>query len=90
MLWLGIALVAGALGIANARGTARIRRSGLYERGQLLAQTVLIWAVPGSVFAVLSVLEDKRPGPDDDPTARNPESPNSFASSAGSVSGNAP
>jgi len=90
MLWLGVSLVALSLGIANVRGTARIRRSSFYERGQLLAQTVLIWTVPGSVFAVLSVLEDKRPGPDDDPTARNPESPNSAAVSAGSASGHAP
>ena len=90
MLWLGIALVAGALGIANLRGTARIRRSGLYDRGQLLAQTVLIWAVPGSVFAVLSVIKDARLGRPDDPTALNPESPNAAITSAGAAGWHAP
>jgi hypothetical protein len=90
MVWIGISLLALSLGVANWRGTMRIRRSGLYDRWQLVAQTVLIWAVPGSVFAVLSVIDQDRPGPDDDPTARNPESPNSLASSAGSASGHAP
>jgi hypothetical protein len=90
MLWLGIALVAGALGIANLRGTARIRRSGLYDRGQLLAQTVLIWVIPGSVFAVLAVMKDARPGRPDDPTALNPETPNAAITAAGAAGWHAP
>jgi hypothetical protein len=90
MLWLGIALVAVSLGIANVRGTAHIRRSGLYERGQLLAQTVLIWAVPGSVFAVLAVMKGVGPEESADPTARNPESPNSAAITAGNTNWHAP
>jgi len=90
MLWLGVSLIALSLGIANLRGTARIRRSGLYERGQLLVQTVLIWAVPGSVFAVLAVMKDARPGRPDDPTALNPESPNGAIIAAGNTNSHAP
>jgi len=79
-LWLGISLVGVVLAFLNARGTRRIWRSGVYERGQLLAQTALIWVVPGSVFAVLSLLrDDRRSGKPADSTAANPESPNADA-----------
>ena len=57
MLWLGLSLVAFPLAVVNLRGTLRIWRSGVYERGQLIAQTLLIWAIPGSVFAVMHVLK---------------------------------
>jgi hypothetical protein len=90
VLWVGVSLVGLSLGIANLRGTVRIWRSGLYERGQLLAQTALIWVVPGSVFAVLSVMKDHRPGRPGDPTARNDESPNAAVSQAGGASWHAP
>jgi len=79
-LWFGIALVGGVLALLNARGTLRIWRSGVYERGQLLAQTALIWVIPGSVFAVLSLLrDDGRSGKPSDSTAANPETPNADA-----------
>ena len=76
MLWLGAALGGIALALLNVRGTLRVWRSGVYERGQLFAQTVLIWLVPGSVFLVVSVLKEDRPTRALDPTALNPKSPN--------------
>jgi hypothetical protein len=77
MLWLGLFLVGAPLAVANLRGTRRIWRSGVYERRQLYAQTLLIWAVPASVFAVVHVLKEDRPGRAvNDPTAMNPATPN--------------
>ena len=80
MLWIGLSLLGLALALLNVRGTMRIWRSGLYERGQLLAQTALIWVLPGSVIAVLYVLkDDRRTHVVDDPTATNPSTPNANA-----------
>lgn len=77
MLWLGLSLTGIALAIVNLRGTLRIWRSGVYDRGQLIAQTILIWAVPGTVFAVMHVLRGDRPGRAiADPTVTNPATAN--------------
>lgn len=74
MQWVAVGLLGLALVVVNARGTRRIWRSRVYERGQLIAQTVLIWVVPGSVFVVLGILEGgSSRGVLGDPTARNPE-----------------
>jgi hypothetical protein len=80
MLWIGILLAGSSLALLNVRGTLRVWRSGVYERGQLLAQTALIWVVPGSVFAVMYVLKDERSHRAfDDPTATNSPEPTSGA-----------
>jgi hypothetical protein len=77
MSWLGPSLVGIALALLNLRGTLRIWRSGVYERGQLIAQTLLVWAIPGSVFVVMHVLRGDRPGrAGADPTVTNSETPN--------------
>jgi hypothetical protein len=77
MLWLGLSLTGIALAVVNLRGTVRICRSGVYERGQLIVQTILLWAVPGTVFAVMHVLTGDRPGrPVPDPTVTNPATAN--------------
>jgi hypothetical protein len=83
MLWLGVSLLGIALALLNVRGTLRLWRSCAYERGQLLAQTALIWLLPGSVFVVTYILKDDRPGRALDPTASNPETPNATIVAAG-------
>ena len=85
MLWLGLLLMGFPLAVANLRGTRRIWRSGVYERGQLYAQSLVIWAIPGSVFAVVHVLKEDRPGRAvNDPTATNPATPNATMTEGGS------
>ena len=74
--WVGVALLGVGLALWNARVTARIWRSGVYERGQLLAQTVIIWLIPGSAFGVAAVLKGGFPRRPLDPTASNTDSPN--------------
>jgi len=77
MIWAALSLLGLALLVLNVWGTMRIWRSGLYERGQLRAQTALIWIVPGSVLAVLYVLKGDRPSKSvGDPTATNSSVPN--------------
>ena len=74
--WVGAAILGIALALWNARVTVRIWQSGLYERGQLIAQTVIIWLVPGSAFAVAAVLKGGTPRRAGDPTVSNPDTPN--------------
>jgi hypothetical protein len=86
--WHAVAPVGLILVCLNVRGTLRVWRSAAYEQAQKLAQTGLIWLIPGAVFAVTYILRDDRPGPaPDDATARNPETPNGSAvTGAGSAS----
>jgi hypothetical protein len=80
MLWVGITLVGLAVAALNVWGTLRIWRSGVYERGQLLAQTAFIWILPGAAIAVVSLLSDgRRHHSGDDPSAANPQDPNAEA-----------
>jgi hypothetical protein len=74
--WVGAAVPGIALVLWNARVTVRIWRSGIYERGQVIAQTMIIWLVPGSAFAVAAVLKGGTPHRADDPTVSNPDTPN--------------
>jgi hypothetical protein len=73
--WVSGAVVGAALALWNATVTARVWRSGVYERGQLLAQTVIIWLVPGSAFGVAAVLTSAAPRRALDPTVSNPDTP---------------
>jgi hypothetical protein len=74
--WVGVAILGVALALWNARVTVRVWRSGVYERGQLVAQTAIIWLVPGSAIVVAAVLKGGAPHRADDPTAPNPDTPN--------------
>jgi len=74
--WVGVAILGFALALWNARVTVRIWRSGVYERGQLVAQTAIIWLVPGSAIVVAAVLKGGAPRRAHDPTALNPDTPN--------------
>jgi len=74
--WIGASVVGVALALWNARVTTRIWRSGVYERGQLVAQTAIIWLIPGSALAVAAVFKGGSPHRALDPTASNPETPN--------------
>lgn len=76
LLWLGVSLIGTALALLNARGTRRLWRSTVYDRGQLLAQTALIWLLPGFAFVVTYFLKGDQPNRGPDPTALNPETPN--------------
>jgi hypothetical protein len=78
MLWIGIILVGLALVALNVWGTLRIWRSGIYERGQLWAQTAFIWILPGAAIAIVSFLGGDRPNRQDS-TAANPQEPNADA-----------
>ena len=74
--WVAVAILGIALALWNVSMTVRIWRSGVYERGQLVAQTATIWLVPGSAFAVAAVLKGGAPRRAHDPTASNPDTPN--------------
>jgi hypothetical protein len=74
--WVSAAVLGLALALWNARVTARIWRSAVYERGQVIAQTAIIWLVPGSAFAVAAVLNGASPRRALDSTVTNPDTPN--------------
>jgi hypothetical protein len=78
MFWVGITLVGLAVAALNIWGTLRIWRSGIYERGQLVAQTAFIWILPGAAIPVVSMLSGDRRRHDDS-TAANPQEPNADA-----------
>jgi|HubBroStandDraft_2_1064218.scaffolds.fasta_scaffold658759_1 hypothetical protein len=67
------------LAALNVRGTVRLWRSDLYSRGQQLAQTIMLWILPGSVFVVTYLLAEPSLPDEGDPTSRNPETPNGNA-----------
>ena len=79
MIWVGITLVGLAVAALNVWGTLRIWRSGIYERGQLVAQTAFIWILPGAVIAVVSMLSSDNPRHSGDSTSANPKDPNADA-----------
>jgi hypothetical protein len=54
-MWLGL-IVVGILATANVVVTRRLWRSAAYERGQRIAQTLLIWLVPGGALFVNRVM----------------------------------
>jgi hypothetical protein len=70
-LWLG-GLMA-VLVAANVVITRRLWRSPLFERSQKIAQTALIWLVPGSCVFVKLALSGGAPKELRDPTAHSPE-----------------
>lgn len=61
------------LAYLNLRGTVKLWRSGSYARGQIWAQTILIWVIPGFVFLVMHVLKNGHPAyPDGDSAVSDP------------------
>lgn len=60
------------LAIANALTTRRLWASAMFERRQKVAQTVMIWLLPGT-FVVTRMLLGGAPARDDDPTALRPD-----------------
>jgi len=63
-LALLIGLVGGGIvvAVANAFVSYRLWRSPLFERPQKVAQTLLLWVVPGSAIVVWHALHDSLPG----------------------------
>jgi hypothetical protein len=55
--WLISGFVASVV-VANGITTERVWRSPLYERAQKIAQTALLWFLPGSVVFVAYLLRD--------------------------------
>jgi hypothetical protein len=85
--WIGAAVFGIALAAYDLRVTVRIWRSGAYERGQLVAQTAIIWLVPGSAFGILAVLKGGSPRREPDPTAGNRDTPNATITTGASGMG---
>jgi hypothetical protein len=57
VLW-GVGLVVAAVNVATTR---RLWASAMFERPQKIAQTVLLWLVPGSFLLVRYLLDDTVP-----------------------------
>jgi hypothetical protein len=59
--------------VANVATTRRLWASAIFERPQKIAQSILLWLVPGSVFVVRAVLREQtgRSLLSRDPTAEN-------------------
>jgi hypothetical protein len=53
----------------NAITTRRLWASAIFETSQKVAQTLLIWLVPGSVAVVWNILREPRLGNEEDSTA---------------------
>jgi hypothetical protein len=51
--WIGLGTAGAALTAANVRSTVRLWKCDAFERPQKIAQTVLLWTIPGA-FAVVS------------------------------------
>jgi hypothetical protein len=70
MIALAVAVpvaVGAAVAVANALTTRRLWTSAMFERSQKVAQTAMIWLLPGS-FVVTRLLLGVTPGKDGDPT----------------------
>lgn len=57
-----IGALAAALLFANVVATRRVLASDLFETSQKVAQTILLWLVPGFVFVVWGILREGRLG----------------------------
>ena len=60
-------MLGAALLFANVVATRRLWASELFETSQKVAQTALMWVVPGGVLLVWSVLRERKPGSERDP-----------------------
>jgi len=68
--WL---VIAGAawVAVANLRTMRPLWTSPAVERSQKVAQTILMWVVPGAYLAVRAAVLPQRPEPFSDPTINN-------------------
>jgi hypothetical protein len=69
--YIGICVVVGlglALVVQNVITLRRLWASPIFERSQKIAQTILIWLVPGSVIVVRATVDPPRDNDTDDPT----------------------
>jgi hypothetical protein len=67
-IWVG--MIGTGLAAMNAATTRRVWRSAAFDRSQKVAQTVLVWLLPGSFALVGAVLSERRPKELRDPTVR--------------------
>jgi hypothetical protein len=65
-IWIGVAGV--GFVAMNVATTRRIWRSAAFERSQKIAQTALVWLLPGSFILVGAVLSERPPKQLRDPT----------------------
>jgi hypothetical protein len=71
-MWIAIAVGGLVLAIGNAVVMVRLWRSQMYERPQQIAQTVVLWLLPGSAIVVNWFLrEPSRESLAADPTVSN-------------------
>jgi hypothetical protein len=89
---LGVLLACGlggvGLAVLNVATTRRLWASQIFERPQKIAQSVLMWIVPGSVFLVRAVLGERHEGraiDASDPTAFSSSRSDDYDSAYGSV-----
>lgn len=71
MISVDVAVAIGSVAllvIANALTTRRLWASAMFERRQKIAQTVMLWLLPG-MFVVTKILLGVAPPRDGDPTA---------------------
>jgi hypothetical protein len=69
LLEMAVPVAVGAVvAVANAVTTRRLWTSAMFERPQKIAQTIMIWVLPGS-FVVTRLLLGVAPPRDGDPTA---------------------
>ena len=71
--WITIGLSAAGVALTTANGltTRRLWASAAFDRPQKVAQTVLIWLLPGSVLLVGYILGESRRNPGADSTWSN-------------------
>lgn len=67
--WVIVSVVAAVVVFVNAVATRRLWASEIFETPQKVAQTALLWLLPGSVIVVWSVLRENRAAGSLDPTA---------------------
>ena len=71
-MWIAIAVGGLLLVVGNTVVTLRLWRSQMYERSQQIAQTAIVWVLPGSAVTVNWFLgEPSRKEPATDPTYSN-------------------
>jgi hypothetical protein len=71
-VWIAVILGGLLLTAGNVVVTVRLWRSEMFERSQQIAQTAMLWLIPGSAIVVTWFLrEPSRKQPSDDPTYSN-------------------
>jgi len=75
-MWTALIVGIVVLVSGNVFVTRRLWQSGLYERSQKIAQTALLWLVPGGAIFVNRIMQgDRQDARGDDPTGPHPAGP---------------